>query len=613
MLIPRISRPSRIGDPRAKGRRSSSSRRFALEPLEARTALSTGLHSGLAAMGAYRAEVDPALIGSVQAAWTAREAGVTVSVTFRSADAAPAAGRTGTLEDPDVQLFTETYANLLPVVSDLLTGLAGSIALLGQAYRLGIPVSDLLDSAAAAIGKAPADIPPDIIPLGAAAAVTAQEAGVALPDTVAELEGMAAGSQVGGWISAAVGRIEALAAVDGSTQSDQASIDGPPPALSTFLRGEGETSAFGAGGESDSGPLQQNPSAAPIPLGLLPLGRFFLANVNVIYSNYIEYFNGASDSMAARPDGFAPEGLASVSGLTVATEPEAQESGWAGAGGMSYAMTGWGGPAFLPGLASLTGRSGPALSQGSSSRSGEPQGPGSSPEEPVPPASITAGEVPLDILLSDPGSSTQDVSIGLEQMAELIPIEDSSLALVATLWTVPSDSRAEAADEGDTADEPTEPVTCSASPPPWAVFVIGLEEAFERSRDACGTTFPEGRRSGEGDGAGDVAEDRLESRCPIIPTAERTRRPDRAEGSSPDVGGGAVARPCPEDARPHDAAEGEPLTEGAVRSVWAASVSALVVGWFWGRRQRRRGWGLGGIGRTDHRRGGTEPSPDESP
>jgi hypothetical protein len=201
---------------------------------------------------------------------------------------------------------------------------------------------------------------------------------------------------------------------------------------------------------------------------------------------------------------------------------------------------------------------------------------------------------------------------------------------------VPSDSPAEQADEDDPSGERAEPVPSSASPPPWAVFVIGLDEAIERSRDACGTTLSDGGRPSEGDGAGDAAGERLEWRCPIIPTAEGRRRPGRAEESSPGVGPAAidraapspgadsnrplpsrssggeelVARPCPEDGSPLDAVGGQTLTEGAVRSVWAASASALIAGWLWTRRQR---WKLGGIGRTDHRRGGRDHSEEEGP
>src|SRR5262249_25026556 len=166
-------------------------------------------------------------------------------------------------------------------------------------------------------------------------------------------------------------------------------------------------------------------------------------------------------------------------------------------------------------------------------------------DEPVPPASITAGEIPLDILLTDPEFSTQDVSIGLQQIAELIPVEDSSLALAATLWTVPSDTQAEPAEASAPSGEREESVPSSASPPPWAVFVIGLDEALELGRDACGKILSDGARKVEGEEAGDAAGERLEWRCPITPTAEGRRQRARAEGSSPGVGPAAIDRATP--------------------------------------------------------------------
>jgi hypothetical protein len=215
------------------------------------------------------------------------------------------------------------------------------------------------------------------------------------------------------------------------------------------------------------------------------------------------------------------------------------------------------------------GGRGPALSEVSSAQGEEALRSDSDSDEPVLPASITAGEIPLEILLSDPELSTQDVSIGLQETAELIPIEDSPLALLATLWTVPSDTQAEPTEESDPSGEREESVPSSASPPPWAAFVIGLEEAFERSRDACGKILSDGARNVEGEEAGDAAGERLEWRCPIIPTASGRGQWDQVKG-------------------------------------WTASGSALIAGWFWARRRLRQGWGLGRSGRKDHRRSGRD-------
>src|SRR5262249_53126139 len=156
------------------------------------------------------------------------------------------------------------------------------------------------------------------------------------------------------------------------------------------------------------------------------------------------------------------------------------------------------------------------------------------------------------------------------------------------LWTMPSDTQAEPAEESDPSGEREESVSSSASPPLWAVFVIGLDEAIERSRDACGKILSDGAGQVEREEVGDAAGARLEWRCPSSRAAEGGRHPDRAEGSSPGVGPAAidratpsgeadscrplpsrlsggeepVARPCPEAGSLHDAGDGRPLTEG---------------------------------------------------
>ena len=43
--------------------------------------------------------------------------------------------------------------------------------------------------------------------------------------------------------------------------------------------------------------------------------------------------------------------------------------------------------------------------------------------------------------MAGPETPVQATADDLEQVAELIPLEESSLAMVATLWTVSSDSR----------------------------------------------------------------------------------------------------------------------------------------------------------------------------
>src|SRR5262249_60365495 len=104
------------------------------------------------------------------------------------------------------------------------------------------------------------------------------------------------------------------------------------------------------------------------------------------------------------------------------------------------------------------------------------------------------------------------------------------------------------AEESAPSGEREESVPSSASPPPWAVFVIGLDEAIERSRDACGKILSDGAGQVEGEEVGDAAGERLEWRWPIMPTAEGGRQPDRDQGGSSGVGPAAPHRGGPPEA-----------------------------------------------------------------
>jgi hypothetical protein len=402
---------------------------------------------------------------------------------------------------------------------------------------------------------------------------------------------------MGGWVSAAVGRIEALTGVDGSTPPDQAMIYGPLPNASTGLRGEVATYVQAEESSGETGPPVTNLNATPAPPFLISLGKFFLNNIDTIYTNYVEYLDDTPGSRASPADSPSADGVAPVPDSTAAIVQAGPAFGWFGVGWTS-AMT--------------TGGSGMAPSQGLSSPGEGALRTEGGADDQVQPASITAGEIPLDILLSDPVSPTEDVSMGLQQYAELIPGAESSLALIATLWSVPSDPRWEPSDGGDPSSEREESVPSSASPPPWATFVIGLDESFEQDRDACGRSLSdEGQKDSEG--VGDAAEERLEWRCPIIPASAERGPFDRATPSPKNDRNRPlpsrlswdaewVARPRPEDASPHDAGDGQPRTEGALPLGWAASGSAVFVGWLWARRRLRPGGGPGGSRREDHRR-----------
>jgi hypothetical protein len=338
-------------------------------------------------------------------------------------------------------------------------------------------------------------------------------------------------------------------------------------------------------------------------------------NINLVYSNYVQYVDTASSSVASQPLGFDASGLAWVSESTASAVPDAQDVATVGAAGTAFVMPG--------------GKS-PALPQGANPRGGELRSPDSSPEEPGPPAAITAGVVPLDVLLCDPELPAHGVGSGVEQVAELVPIDESSLALVATLYSLPSESPSEPSDGADPSGEPSGAVPSSASPQRWAAFVMGLDEAFEQSGDACAKNFCEVARS-DAEAAVDVPGELLEWHRPILPTPAGTPREPRAGWTAPaDIQAVAnppppyqepdpdrpvasrsarndepVGRPSPEFDSPHDAREGQPQIQAVGATACAASGSVLIAGWLWARRRSRRGRDRRSIDREGPNRGRT--------
>ena len=71
--------------------------------------------------------------------------------------------------------------------------------------------------------------------------------------------------------------------------------------------------------------------------------------------------------------------------------------------------------------------------------------------------SILDAGIPLSILLSGTDVPIPTDQGGVEQVAELIPLSESSLALAATLWTVRSDSQASAPGSDLTAGAAADP------------------------------------------------------------------------------------------------------------------------------------------------------------
>ncbi|AGA31106.1 hypothetical protein [Singulisphaera acidiphila] len=96
----------------------------------------------------------------------------------------------------------------------------------------------------------------------------------------------------------------------------------------------------------------------------------------------------------------------------------------------------------------------------------------------------------------------------LQQITKLDPLDESSLALTATLLTVSSAPQSTTAGPSPSENASSEASLPASNPPSWAGFVIGLNEAFEANRLAThrwpSSTEPQSK-SKQHDGASEAA------------------------------------------------------------------------------------------------------------
>ncbi len=102
-------------------------------------------------------------------------------------------------------------------------------------------------------------------------------------------------------------------------------------------------------------------------------------------------------------------------------------------------------------------------------------------DEVTSPAALLAGEAPIGLLLGDAAAPDRASSESQEQVAELVPLSESSLALAGTVWSVASDT-SQAAETQDPAALAGFDQTGSPTDAPQAtLFVIGLNESVKQS------------------------------------------------------------------------------------------------------------------------------------
>jgi hypothetical protein len=213
--------------------------------------------------------------------------------------------------------------------------------------------------------------------------------------------------------------------------------------------------------------------------------------------------------------------------------------------------------------------------------------------EPVLPASITAGGISLNVLLGGPDLELELRSEpgSLEQVVELVPLPETSLALAATLWSVPTDlARAGSSESEPLLARTTDATARPGDPSAWAQFVIGTEPSMEQAcRDIRNgiTAGPAWQSANET--LSDIQDERLDWQGPILPAARAVA--PACEPGSPRPGRTATLEPATlesahaeENAQP-DSSAGSRVVVAAMPMLSVVSISTMIAGWFWRKRQ----------------------------
>jgi hypothetical protein len=224
-------------------------------------------------------------------------------------------------------------------------------------------------------------------------------------------------------------------------------------------------------------------------------------------------------------------------------------------------------------------------------------------------ASLVDGEAPIGLLLSGPQAPDRASSESQEQVAELVPLSDSSLALAGTLWSVSAESAPSADSPDQGADSASELSSSQAATAPQTAFLMGLDQSIRqtavdlRAETLAGTMFV--AQDGSGSAAGERS---IQWTGPILPGASgmsrpatRTTWPKRFRAITPSTTSRATlqspsAQSRSKDVEPARSENDRPLVLGTLPLASAISASTFIAGWIW--RIRKQGLRAG---RTDER------------
>ena len=221
--------------------------------------------------------------------------------------------------------------------------------------------------------------------------------------------------------------------------------------------------------------------------------------------------------------------------------------------------------------------------------------------EPISPAAITVSGVSLSLLLSDPDLTINTAPGKLDQVAELVPLPESSLALAATLWTVPSDSPSSSVRWDASTGRPIDPEVQKAATSSWILFVTGIDQALEQtSRDIRDGMFSHNPHQAADEGPAGAPNELIEWQGPILPGSQgglpesKPKLPRTSRVITSDEAELGTLR-TRHDSRPHSD-DGQPVALGVMPMISAVSITTMIAGWFWRKRQQSQSPGGGRSG-----------------
>jgi hypothetical protein len=169
------------------------------------------------------------------------------------------------------------------------------------------------------------------------------------------------------------------------------------------------------------------------------------------------------------------------------------------------------------------------------------------------------------------------------------------------LWTVPSDSPSSSVRWDASTGTRIDPEVQKAATSSWVLFVTGMDQALEQtSRDIRDGMLSHNPRQTANDGPPGAPDELIQWQGPILPGSQgglpeskpklpRTSRvitSDEAELGTLRTG---------HDSRPHSD-DGQPVALGVMPMISAVSITTMIAGWFWRKRQQSQSPGGGRSG-----------------